>query len=110
MFRTVARGFTLELHFSVAGYGGLRLPFRGKTEYLRGLVSVYERPIIAGVRVLIVCSIEEGFKTPYFVHVQSYIFVVGLSGGNYKFMHSFYVYLSQLCAWKNILVNIIHGC
>ena len=47
---------TLELHFSVAGYGGLRLPFRGITEYLRGLVSVYERPIIAGIRALIVSS------------------------------------------------------
>ena len=46
----------LELHFSVAGYGGLRLPFRGITEYLRGLVSVYERPIMAGVRILIVSS------------------------------------------------------
>ena len=36
--------------------GGLRLLFRGITEYLRGLVSVYERPIIAGVRILIVSS------------------------------------------------------
>ena len=34
---------------NVVGYGGLRLPFRGITEYLGGLVSMYERPIIAGV-------------------------------------------------------------
>ena len=34
---------------NVAGYGGLRLPFRGITDYLGGLVSMYERPIIAGV-------------------------------------------------------------
>ena len=50
------RGLTLELHFSVAGCGRFRLPFRGTTEYMRGLVSVYECPIIAGVRVLIVSS------------------------------------------------------
>ena len=50
------RGLTIELHFSVAGYGGLHLPFSGITQYLRGLVSVYERPIIAGVRILIVSS------------------------------------------------------
>ena len=43
----------LELHFSVAGYGGICLSFRGITEYLRDLVSVYERPIIAGIRVWI---------------------------------------------------------
>ena len=48
-------GLTLELHFSVGRYTGLRLPFRGITEYLHGLVS-YECPIIAGVRVLIVYS------------------------------------------------------
>ena len=42
---------TLELHFSVTGNGGLRLPFHGITGYLHGLVSVYERPIIAGGRV-----------------------------------------------------------
>ena len=53
---TREQGLTLEPHFSVAGYGGPRLPFRGITEYLCGLVSVYERPIIAGVRVLIVYS------------------------------------------------------
>ena len=47
----------IELHFSVAGYGGLHLPFSGITQYLRGLVSVYERPIIAGVRILIISSI-----------------------------------------------------
>ena len=35
-------------------YGGLHLPFSGITQ--RGLVSVYERPIIAGVRILIVSS------------------------------------------------------
>ena len=37
---------TLELHFSVARYGGLRLSFHDITEYLRGLVSLYDRPII----------------------------------------------------------------
>ena len=50
---------TIELHFSVAGYGGLHLPFSGITQYLRGLVSVYERPIIAGVRILIVSSDQD---------------------------------------------------
>ena len=49
----------LELHFSVAGYGGLRLPFRG---YLHGLVSVYKRPIIAGGRVWMAYSTK--IKTP----------------------------------------------
>ena len=48
----------LELHLSVAGYGGLSLPFRGITGYLHGLVSVYERPIIAGGRVLMAYSIH----------------------------------------------------
>ena len=43
--------------FLVAGYGRLHLPFSGITQYLRGLVSLYERPIIAGVRILIVSSI-----------------------------------------------------
>ena len=47
---------TIELHFLVAEYGGLHLPFRGITQYLRGLASVYERLIIAGVRILIVSS------------------------------------------------------
>ena len=47
---------TLELHFSVTGYGGLRLSFRAITKYLRGLVSVYERPIIAGVQLVMVYS------------------------------------------------------
>ena len=48
---------TVELHFSVAGYGGLCLPFSGITEYLRGLVPVYECLIyIAGVRLLMVYS------------------------------------------------------
>ena len=52
------RGLTIELHFSVAGYGGLHLPFHGITQYLRGLyiVSVYECPIIAGVRTSITSS------------------------------------------------------
>ena len=45
------RGLTLELHFSVAGYGGHRLPFHGITVYLHGLVSVFKRPIVAGSRV-----------------------------------------------------------
>ena len=45
------QGLMLELHFSVASNGGLRLPFRGITGYLHGLVSVYERPIIAGGQV-----------------------------------------------------------
>ena len=30
------RGLTIELNFSVAGYGGLHLPFSGITQYLRG--------------------------------------------------------------------------
>ena len=47
---------TLELHLSVTGNGGLRLPFRGITGYLHGLVSVYERPIIAGGRVWMIYS------------------------------------------------------
>ena len=34
----------------------LRLSFHGMTEYLRGLVSVYERPITAGVQLLMVYS------------------------------------------------------
>ena len=32
------------------------LPFCGINKYLRGLVSVYEHPIITGVRILIVYS------------------------------------------------------
>ena len=52
------RGLTIELHFSVAGYGGRHLPFSGITQYLRGLVSVYERPIIAGVRTSITSSMK----------------------------------------------------
>ena len=40
---------TIELHFSVAGYGGFHLPFSGIAQYLRGLVFVYERPIIANI-------------------------------------------------------------
>ena len=52
------RGLTIELHFSVAGYGGRHLPFSGITQYLRGLVSVYERPIIAGVRTSITSSMR----------------------------------------------------
>ena len=62
MFRTVMqspyckRGLTLELHFLVTGYGGLRLPFHDITQYLCGLVTVYERPIIAGVHLLMVYS------------------------------------------------------
>ena len=55
------RGLTLQLHFSVAGYGRLRLSFHGITEYLRGLVSVYERPIIAGVQLLMVYSMPTDF-------------------------------------------------
>ena len=50
------RGLTLEVHFSVIGKGGLRLPFHGITGYLHGLVSVYERPIIAGGRVWMIYS------------------------------------------------------
>ena len=38
----------LELH------GGLCLSFRGITEYLRGLVLVYEPPIFVGVQLLMV--------------------------------------------------------
>ena len=49
-------GLTTELHFSVAGYGGLHLPFSGITQYLRTVDSVYDPPIIAGVRILIVSS------------------------------------------------------
>ena len=49
-------GLTIELHFLVAGYGGLHLLFSGITQYLRVLVFVYERPIIVGVRILIVSS------------------------------------------------------
>ena len=41
---------------SIAGYGGLRLSFHGITQYLRSLVFVYERPIIAGVQLLMVYS------------------------------------------------------
>ena len=41
----------LELHVLIARYGGLCFPFRGIIGYLHGLVSVYERPIIAGGRV-----------------------------------------------------------
>jgi len=52
------RRLTLELHFLVARYGGLRLPFRGITGYLHGLVSVNERPIIAGGRVWMAYSTE----------------------------------------------------
>ena len=51
---------TLELHFSVAGYSGLLLFFRGITGYLHGFVSVYERPIMAGGRVWIAYSIVNG--------------------------------------------------
>ena len=60
------RGLTLELHFSVArtGYGGLRVPFYGITEYLRSLVSVYERPIITGVRLLMVYSKCPEYRYP----------------------------------------------
>ena len=50
----------LELHFSVARYGRLRLPFRGITGYLDGLVSVYEHPIIAGGRVWMAYSSRRG--------------------------------------------------
>ena len=46
----------IKLRFSVTGYGGLHLPFSGITQYLHSLVSVYERTIIAGVRMLIVSS------------------------------------------------------
>ena len=53
----------LELHLSVAGYGGLSLPFHGITGYLHGLVSVYERPIIGGGRVLVAYS-TWGKKNP----------------------------------------------
>ena len=55
----------IELHFSVVGYGGLHIPFSGITQYLRGLVSMYERLIIAGVRILIVSSMScvEAFAT-----------------------------------------------
>ena len=52
------RGLTIELHFSVAGYGGLHLQFSGIIQCLRGLVSVYERLIVAGDRILIVSSIS----------------------------------------------------
>ena len=45
-----------RVRVSVAGYGGLRLSFHGITEYLHGLVSVYERPIIVGVQLLMVYS------------------------------------------------------
>ena len=64
------RRLTIELHFSVAGYGGLHLPFSGITQYLRGLVFVYERPIIAGVRTSItssttrVCNFLPGVVAP----------------------------------------------
>ena len=53
---SASRELTIELHFSVAGYGGLKLPFNGITQYLRGLVSMYERLIITGVRILIVST------------------------------------------------------
>ena len=43
----------LKLQISVTRYGGLRLPFCGITEYLHGLVSMYEHPIVATVQVLI---------------------------------------------------------
>ena len=57
MFRTVMLRtclyhkweLTLELHFFVAGYSGLRLPFRGIAEYLCSLVSVYNCLIITGI-------------------------------------------------------------
>ena len=52
------QGLTLKLHFSVAGYGGLHLPFHGITGYLHGLVSTYERPIIAGGRVWMAYSTQ----------------------------------------------------
>ena len=59
------RGLTIELHFSVAGYGGLHLPFSGTTQYLRSLVSVYERPIIAGVWIWIVSSTYTASSTAH---------------------------------------------
>ena len=43
----VQRRLTIELHVSVTGYGGVHFPFSGITQYLRGLVSVYECPIVA---------------------------------------------------------------
>ena len=49
-------GIDARAPLSAAGYSGLCLPFRGITEYLYGLLSVYEHPIIAGVRVLIIYS------------------------------------------------------
>ena len=49
----------IQLHSSVAGYSGLRLPFRGITGYLHGLDSVYERPIIAGGRVWMAYSMPK---------------------------------------------------
>ena len=47
MFRTVMLHVIAPSasDFSVAGCGGFRLPFLGITEYMRGLVSVYQRPI-----------------------------------------------------------------
>ena len=51
------QGLTIELHFSVAGYAGLHLPFSGVTQYLRCLVAVYERPIFAVSEYLIVSFI-----------------------------------------------------
>ena len=60
-------GLTLELLLSVAGYGGHPLPFRSITECLRGLVSLYEHPIIASVRVLTVSStVKSGYQAPVF--------------------------------------------
>ena len=55
----------LELHFSVAGYGGLRLPFRGITGYLHGSVSVYKCQIIASGRVWM------AYSTCIFILIES---------------------------------------
>ena len=69
-------GIDAQVYFSVAGYGGLLL-FRGITGYLHGLVSVYERPIIAGGRVwmaysTVVCT----YSSLHYVNMQFYGFIL----------------------------------
>ena len=80
---------TLKLHFSVAGYGGLdppSFPWHNRA-YLRGLVSMYERPIIAGVRMLfnffddlsflLVCFLDHG------VHVAALLLMTCFRNAEY---------------------------
>ena len=46
----LSEGIDTQAPFSIIGYGGLDFSFCGISEYLHGLISVYDCPIIAGIK------------------------------------------------------------